>query len=464
MDALSAPLAPTEADSPLADPASLPLRPPSAAEEFGPTLVVAPHPDDESLGCGGVLALLARAGVPAHVLFVSDGTGSHRDSPTWPAERLRALREAEALAALAQLGLAARDATFLRLPDQAVPQRGHPGFAAAVEVALVALRACRPATILIPWRGEYHCDHVAAWQIVRAAADRLAPRPRLLEYPIWLWDATMPHRAPSARDTTAWRLDIAPALPQKLAAIRQHRSQLTDLIADAPQPFRLDPAFLANFARPWEVYLEERLPTTSRGAMPTPDPAAASTAPAYFDRMYAADDDPWRFETSEYERAKYDATLAALPRARYRRALELGCSIGILTARLAPRCDALVAVDVAERALALARERCRAWPQVGFRRLHLPTEYPAGRFDLVLMSEVGYYWSEGDLALGRERIIASLGAGGHLLLVHWTEPSPDYPLTGDRVHQEFLDRSGDLLRHLGGERAATYRIDLFERR
>jgi SAM-dependent methyltransferase len=189
-----------------------------------------------------------------------------------------------------------------------------------------------------------------------------------------------------------------------------------------------------------------------------------STPPEYFDRMYAENDDPWRFETSEYERRKYAATLAALPRPNYANALEIGCSIGVLTTQLAPRCAALLAIDVVDLALERARARCRAWPHVKFRRMHLPAEYPAGSFDLVVLSEVGYYWSERDLALARERIIAGLAPGGHLLMVHWTQPSPDYPLTGDRVHQKFLDRPGDLLRHLGGQRADTYRLDLFARR
>jgi SAM-dependent methyltransferase len=189
-----------------------------------------------------------------------------------------------------------------------------------------------------------------------------------------------------------------------------------------------------------------------------------STPADYFERMYAASDDPWRFETSEYERRKFAMTMAALPRAHYENALEIGCSIGVLTAQLAPRCAALLSVDVAEKALERARERCRAFPQVEFRRMHLPAEYPVGSFDLVVLSEVGYYWSERDLALARERIVAGLAPGGHLLLVHWTEPSADYPLTGDRVHQKFLDRPGDLLQHLGGERADSYRLDLFARR
>ena len=256
MDELT--LAAPPIDSPLDDPPRLPLLPATTVATFGPTLVIAPHPDDESLGCGGALALLAAAAIPAHVLFVSDGTGSHLDSPTFPPERLRAIREAEALAALARLGLTADHATFLRLPDTAVPQEGHPDFNAAVTRFHTLLLARRPATVLVPWRGEYHCDHVASWQLVHTAATRLSPPPRLLEYPIWLYDRTMPHRPPRTADVRGWRLEITPFLARKLAAIHEHRSQLTDLIPDARQSFRLAPTFLANFAHPWEIYLEER--------------------------------------------------------------------------------------------------------------------------------------------------------------------------------------------------------------
>ena len=191
---------------------------------------------------------------------------------------------------------------------------------------------------------------------------------------------------------------------------------------------------------------------------------AASRGVEHFEHLYALHDDPWDYATSAYEQGKYAATLAALPRARYLSALEIGCSIGVLTARLAGRCDRLLAVDYAPTALARARARCRAQPWVTFRRMTLPAEYPAGRFDLTLLSEVGYYWSWADLHLARARIIDGLAPGGQLLLVHWTPPIDDAPLTGDEVHEEFLYQGGDLLRHLGGQRAETYRLDLFARR
>jgi len=197
--------------------------------------------------------------------------------------------------------------------------------------------------------------------------------------------------------------------------------------------------------------------------MPEP-PGGSSLPPEYFDAVYDAHDDPWQFETSPYESAKYDATLAALPLPCYRAGFEIGCSIGVLTARLAARCDALLAVDVSERALRRARARCAALPQVRFARLRVPDEYPDQSFDLTLVSEVGYYWSMADLIAARDEIVAHLLPGGHLLLVHWTPVVPDYPLTGDAVHEAFIARAEPELGHIGGERSDRYRLDLFARR
>ncbi len=190
-----------------------------------------------------------------------------------------------------------------------------------------------------------------------------------------------------------------------------------------------------------------------------------SLQPDYFDRVYAARPDPWDFETSAYEAAKYDETLAALPQQRYRRGLEIGCSIGVLTERLARRCEHLLAVDVSAAALETARRRCERLPQVAFARLQVPDEFPEGRFDLVLLSEVGYYWSRADLERAQDAIVSSLEPGGTLLLVHWTAPVHDYPLTGDDVHAAFLARAQPEgpLRHAAGARYPQYRLDRFDR-
>ena len=188
--------------------------------------------------------------------------------------------------------------------------------------------------------------------------------------------------------------------------------------------------------------------------------------PAYFDHVYQANRDPWDFETSPYERDKYAATLAALPRLHYAKAFEIGCSLGVLTAQLAPRCGHLLAVDVSEAALAQARARCAGLPQVEIRRLRVPEEFPSQSFDLIVLSEVGYYWSPADLARAADLLITGLNPGGHLLLVHWTPPVHDYPLTGDDVHEFFLAKNTEHgpLRNLTGQRHETYRLDLLEKR
>jgi SAM-dependent methyltransferase len=187
--------------------------------------------------------------------------------------------------------------------------------------------------------------------------------------------------------------------------------------------------------------------------------------PGYFDAVYAASADPWQFAASAYEQAKYQATLAALPRPQFDRAFEIGCSIGVLTALLAPRCRELLAVDVSALALATTRRRLHDQPQVEVQKMVVPRQFPAGTFDLIVLSEVGYYWSLDDLAAAAQRILQALRPAGALVLVHWTPPVHDHPLTGDAVHDLFKDLSGQgrPLRVLSESRHATYRMDVFAR-
>ena len=199
---------------------------------------------------------------------------------------------------------------------------------------------------------------------------------------------------------------------------------------------------------------------------PSPPPTRAyrtpggSISPDYFARAYAEDPDPWRFASSPYEAEKYAATLAALPRARYARAFEVGCAIGVLTVRLAERADRLLAVDVAPAALDQARARCAGLEHVEVRRLAVPGEWPDGTLDLVVVSEVGYYLSRPDLDRLAARCAASVEPGGHLVLVHWTGET-DYPLTGDAVHEAFL--AAPAWRPVRDDRRPEYRLDVLER-
>lgn len=184
-----------------------------------------------------------------------------------------------------------------------------------------------------------------------------------------------------------------------------------------------------------------------------------SLPPSYFDALYAGNPDPWRFETSDYERGKYAATLAALPRAHYAAALEVGCSIGVLTARLAARCDALLALDVSEAALAQARARCAGLGTVRFAQVRVPGEWPPGSFDLILLSEVVYYLDRPDLEALAARVGAALGPGGDVVLVHWTGET-HYPLSGDEAAEAFIRASVGFARVLRQDRTDQYRLDV----
>lgn len=188
-----------------------------------------------------------------------------------------------------------------------------------------------------------------------------------------------------------------------------------------------------------------------------------SLPPSYFEKMYQANPDPWQFETSEYEAKKYAATIATLPHSRYRSAFEIGGSIGVLTEKLADRCDALLSVDVSETAQAKAIQRCQHFPHVRFQIMQVPQQFPDESFDLILVSEVGYYLSLQDLHKTQDHILSHLNLGGHLLLVHWTLYARDYPLSGDDVHESFLKLSPEPLRYVIGQQEEQYRLDLFER-
>ena len=181
---------------------------------------------------------------------------------------------------------------------------------------------------------------------------------------------------------------------------------------------------------------------------------------SYFDELYGRDADPWRFETSAYERDKYAETVAALPRRRYGRVLEVGCSIGVLTALLAERADQLLATDVAEAALAVARKRLAAARNVSFERAAFPDEAPEGPFDLIVLSEVLYYLSAADLRRAADVAMARLAPGGEVLLVHWLGETPDYPLTGDEAADGFLAAAVPPLTTVRRERRERYRLEL----
>ncbi len=226
-------------------------------DQIGNALVIAPHPDDESLGCGGTIALLRQKGYAVHVLFISDGTMSHPNSPAYPAERLREVREAEALEALQRLGVQAENAIFMRQKDTQVATPDSPGFAESVNFMHNLLLTLSPTSVLVPWRRDPHRDHRASWQQVNAALMKLPTKPRLLEYLIWLWELGNEQDMPKPDEMLVWCVPIESVIAQRNRAIAAHRSQVSRLIDDDPTAFYLSPELLTHFDKPRELFLEE---------------------------------------------------------------------------------------------------------------------------------------------------------------------------------------------------------------
>lgn len=181
--------------------------------------------------------------------------------------------------------------------------------------------------------------------------------------------------------------------------------------------------------------------------------------PNYFEQLYTRDPDPWQFATSEYERDKYAATLEALPPGRFRQAFEVGCSIGVLTRHLAPRCDTLLAVDVAEAALRQAEDRCEDQPWVEFAPMAIPAQWPEGEFDLILFSEVLYYLGIPGIHEAARRTLASLAPGGTVVLVNW-HGATDGACTGDEAADMFIADCRPRIVPTFHRRAQKYRLDV----
>lgn len=366
-------------------------------------VVLAAHPDDETLGVGGILHAWPDASV--EVIVASDGEASHPRSPTHSPEQLRAIRRREARIAIGQLCPSAA-VTFLGLPDGSLAAH-RDTITAAVRTAVPD----GPVWLLAPWREDRHPDHEAC---AIAARTLDAPEMRRFEYPIWAWHWATPES--DDLPVQALRRVVVDASASR-TALQSYVSQLEPL-SDLPGDEAIvSAALVAQAGRPLDVVIE-----VTAGEAPVD--------PAFFDRLYAAADDPWDLAGRWYERRKRAILLASLPRERFRRVFEPGCAMGLLTAELASRADHVLATDVADRAIAQARDRAPA--NVEIRRLRIPDLWPDGRFDLVVLSEVGYYCA--DLGLLAARVRAALTNDGTVVLCHWRHAAGEHPHTAEEVH------------------------------
>ena len=158
-----------------------------------------------------------------------------------------------------------------------------------------------------------------------------------------------------------------------------------------------------------------------------------------FDAMYQQNDDPWGFKSRWYEARKRALTLACLPTRRYASGYEPGCANGELSAALAPRCDRLLVTDGSRKAVDLATTRLADLRQVEVRQAWIPEQWPIRIFDLIVLSEFGFYMDGPQLDAVVDAALASLGPDGKVLACHWRRPVEDCRLDGDQVHRRLSE-------------------------
>lgn len=413
-------------------------------------MVLIPHPDDESLGCAGLICTLRDQGTEFKLILTTDGSRSHPNSIQYPPEKLTAVRKAELLGVIRMLGLKDDVLECYNSVDSAMPGRGEAGFEPMVSRLTSDLDLFKPDLILVPYELDPHRDHRATWQLLMAGLESGTQlRPLIWEYPIWLYQNAKDGDLPKLKQDELRSIDVTPYNEIKKKCINAHVSQTTSLINDDPTGFILRPEMISNFTNGTEYYMQRHKINPN-----------ATIQEDYFETLYTKSSDPWNFEQSEYEKEKYATTLASLPDKGYEHALEIGCSIGIFTEMLSSSCQVVTAMDISQTALAKAAQRLAYLPHIQLIAGAIPADFPNGQFDLIVMSEVGYYLSMEDLLKTRTLIIEHLQPNGILLLVHWTHFVVDYPLTGDEVHECFLQSSLLLLK---GMRTDDYRIDVLQK-
>lgn len=226
--------------------------PSSEVYKWATTLVVAPHPDDETLGCGGAIALLRQMGYRVHVLVVSDGTAA--SSVDMSPQKAREVRKMETENALSVLGVSNDSITFLDVKDNMIPYAEQPGFDEVVRLCRNKITDLKPDTLLLPWRRDPHKDHQASWQIINRAVEEEQFDANMIEYSIWAWNNAEEQHLPIMGEVQPWRLDTKPVLEKKIQAITQYSSYQSDSEADDGYSI-LSPDMLVHFTHPWEVYL-----------------------------------------------------------------------------------------------------------------------------------------------------------------------------------------------------------------
>lgn len=403
---------------------------PQLGHQIGNTLILAPHPDDEALGCGGMIAYLRENEVPVWIVFMTSGEASHPNSVAFPSSKLARVREQEAQKSGEILGVDATHIVFFKAADGGLQELSSKNTERIVSTLADLIASQDISTIFLPWRRDVHPDHMATNDLGNKVVDMIKRPLQVFEYPIWLWHSEISENWPLNHEIEIFKLDIRPVFDQKKRAIFSHISQTSPIIDDDQEGFMLTPELLSPFLKDFEYYFV------------APKKINDSLDGSYFEKLYSNNPDPWNFKGSDYELKKYQTINSFMGSQHYASGLELGCSIGIQTQFLAKHCDRLLAVDISEEAIASAKEINPSLDNTDFKVMDVLLEFPNETFDFISMCEIGYFFNADALINLFNEITEHLSDQGQLLMVHWTSYVKDFPLTGKKVHQIFKELYG----------------------
>jgi N-acetylglucosamine malate deacetylase 1 len=200
-----------------------------------PALIVSPHQDDESLGCGGVIALKRSLGVPVKVIFLTDGQRAFGRNALISAEELIQIRKQESLEALRILGLAPTDVFFLDIKDGSLARLSQEQSQQLTHQIHTLITTFDIREVYVPFRQDGHSDHEAAYQLVTSKLHEIPSTIEVMEYPIWFFQRTKPWLKDQLKDAPAlYRLSISGVQEKKKQAIDAYRSQVSQLKPGLP--------------------------------------------------------------------------------------------------------------------------------------------------------------------------------------------------------------------------------------
>ena len=405
-----------------------------------PFVVMAPHPDDDVLGASALMRQAHERGIPFAVVFLTGGGASHLH-PEWPVERLIETRRAEGVSALSALLGFEPPTLFCDGPDGDLA--GH-WDADTIRGLSAFCREHQAHALVVTDPADGHPDHKAAFGIASV---------------LWwtgavaaLWTMPVGSRIAQVEPGDMFRaLAVGDDAPGKRAAIDAHGTQRGTQIAPGAG-FMLTDAMIAPF-------LEREFFWPVAGV---DDTREAPNDPDEFDALFGESADPWSYDEAPYEQVRFARTIEALGDRHFRQGLEVACAAGVLTERIAPRCDRLIAVDASHAALDHARRRLAPWPNVDLRLARMPEQLPEGRFDLLMLSDMLYYLGLRGLMDFMLTVIGRADPDAMIVLVDYLGPM------GIAVNGEMAAEAAIAIARLQGwqpthhERNDTMRLDRLE--